>query len=355
VAPTRLVRRYPFEPIELQPGLVLRLLTREEMWPLVAIVRETGLHGDDQAAVQRRVYGWWDDPACWPLGVFWGDEVKQYECYYLRTGGMDGDLPVQAGRARHALAGFMTHVDRARPRWFYRECARVTFERLFALGVRRLTAFPRADRPDWIAHLKATYGAVEPRPGRRVGRTAIIEYDLATARRAFTGWPARRTAPPVTRGRLTVSACGVDEALALLPALWVGYSPERAMLAERLLHERYWLDCGTLAVGTEDGVPKALWVTRDNYLGGPVCAHTTLSPWAAAPRLLHKLILEWELALGYTTASAVWEAWMWDLPRSRALVPWRERRRSRGRDGWTYVSTELTLADAVAIPDASWA
>lgn len=322
----------------------MRLVDEAALPDLVARVRPLAdLYVKSAPDIRDMVHRWVTSPSTWCLGVYWRDAPLQYETYHFRG----------PGAPREIMGGFNTHIDRERPHWFYREVGRPILEALVRLGVRSVHSYIRADRPDFAQYLAATHGhtihGLAPN-----GRTIHVSCDPRQALAACTGWPARRTAQPVTRGRLTVSACGVDEALALLPGLWIGASPTRARLAERLLHERYWLDCGTLAVGTESGVPKALWVTRDNVLGGPECAHTTLSPWAAAPRLLHKLILEWELALGYTTAASVWEAWMWDLPRSRALVPWRERRRSVHR-GAEFVSTELTLADAVAIPDTAWA
>jgi len=312
VAPPQAGDRWrPFEPVEVQPGLILRLLRREEMEALVPIVLETGLHGDDEARVRAIVVSWWESRLCWPLGLFWQGRPKQYECYHVWPT-RNGDF--EAVRPTEAKAGFTTHLDLWRPRWFYREAGRVPLERLRAAGIRRMLSFPRADRPDWIRHLTETYGARELGVSRD-GRTVALEYDLDRALRGCTGWPERRTAGDAwtwthAEAHLTLREMRADELDAVhgqLAAFWGGpLHPTVPKVKDALLH-RYHLDRATVLLAYQD---QALIDAFAMHMRTPERGHhgqlgrfgdmQTALLW----RVIYRGVLEWAHAVGYQTLTS---------------------------------------------------
>jgi len=309
VAPPQTGDRWrSFDPVEIQPGLILRLLTREEMMALVPIVLETGLHGDDETHVRELVRGWWESPFCWPIGLFWNGRPKQYECYHVWPA-RDGDF--NTVRPTVAKAGFMTHLDLWRPRWFYREAGRVPLERLRAAGIRRMLSFPRADRPDWIRHLTETFGARELGVSRD-GRTVALEYDLEQALRGCTGWPERRTAGDGwtwthAEARLTLREMRADELEVVhgqLAALWGGDThPAVPEVKDALLH-RYHLDRATVLLAYQD---QALVNAFAVHMRTPERCHAGVLGRYGDPqagllwRVMYRGVLEWAHAVGYQT------------------------------------------------------
>jgi hypothetical protein len=347
------------------PGLTLEPMTADHLDEAAQLEVDAGLKQPCTTAA----HGLWDielfgpqPPCTGPLshvraGLAGDLEAEDGWCLRLAFQGRTLQYSMTQLDLEHHMAEnvLVLRATRERPAWFWREAERPVFAALATLGVTQVQVWippagPGAGtvrRRAWLeAHFAASYIGQWRRGGARAWAMPV---DLTR----FTGWPARRTAPPWRRGALTIAACGLDQALALMPALWAGYSDTRAADATRVLRERALLDGGTIALGSEHGAPKALWVTRDHVAGGTAAWMTTLTPWAAAPRLLHKGIVEWQLALGYATSVSAWEAWMWNLPRARALVPWREVQRSI-HHGAEWVTTALTLADAAAIPDAQW-
>jgi len=186
------------------------------------------------------------------------------------------------------------------------------FAALQQLGGRTLYSRTRSDRPDWIASLKANYGAVE-RGTLRGGAMTQLEFPLDLTR--FTGWPARRTLGAGwmwSGGRVTLREIPEKDYATLLPEiarLW-GASHPRLPLARRIFEEWTVLDRAAVLLGAVDGALTDVRVIRPRRAG--VSSNAVATPYreTADQGTLARGVAQWCRDAGYTTATSLAPAWM---------------------------------------------
>lgn len=200
-----------------------------------------------------------------------------------------------------ALFTITYHASRERPSWFWREAERPVFEAMGALGIRRLLSRTRSDRPDWIASLKANYGAVEVGT-RRGGAVTLLEYPLEMSR--FAGWPARKQASfDRTLGRVRVWEATAADLPALHQLIDETVPIARKALAHRVAEEWWHLDRAALLLGARDGVLRYARAIR--HRSGTRGGMAFLSGLFDEPELelSAQLANAWAKQAGYTTLS----------------------------------------------------
>jgi hypothetical protein len=282
-----------FEPVEIQPELVVRVMTPTEALDFGARVAETRLYAQRESVLRRRAeFEWWQRP-CWPLVWTWRGQPIQYETLW-----------VEPTRAR---IGFTFHVDRERSHWFWRECERPVFAALHDAGVRTVYSDTRADRADWIRSLQETYGALEIGRGAHVVKLA---FDVREVLARATGFPARRTAGAGWTWRDGVHALreAAEEELprvrSALEAAWAGRTSRTAAVL-RMLDERWHLDRGAVLVGEVRGELVDVFPVRERT--AKLSSIATLMPWRLddpTQGLLRYAATVWQQAAGYEEQSS---------------------------------------------------
>ena len=200
-----------------------------------------------------------------------------------------------------ALFTITYHTTRERPSWFWREAERPVFAAMQDVGVRTLLSRTRSDRPDWIASLKANYGAVE-RGSRRGGAVTLLEYPLNLSR--FTGWPTRKTVGfDQTLGRVRVWEATEADLPAVHQLIDDTVPIARKALAHRVADEWWHLDRAALLLGARDGVLRYARAIR--HRRGTQGGMTFLSGLfnEGELELSAQLANQWAKQAGYATLS----------------------------------------------------
>ncbi len=323
-----------FAPLEIRSGVVVRLMTPVEMREWAYLVHESGLYREDIDAIQRRLDRWWRNPATWPLGVFWRGKPLQYEAYHLAppkgTQISVHDDDWEDPTPGVVRVGFNSHVDRERPRWFYREAGRLAIERLAAAGYREMVAYVRSDRPDWIDYLVRTYGATNDGPVG-TGLTSRVRYQLSSAIAAATGWPGRRslgsgwqwTHPGSGLVVREMQPEELAETSAALAGLWGGESHPAVLLVRRLLAEHWELDDGTVLLARRGDALAGVFTSRLRREG--VAQHAVLVRYGDGQddvlwRVMGHAQLEWARQAGYRTVVMMLPDATYDHPTSRRVL-----------------------------------
>jgi hypothetical protein len=341
------MRLVPFQPVELEPGLVVRLLHEPEVAAHHALVLASDLYGDQE----RRVEKWWQTASIWPTVVTWRGTILQYDYFHLED-------------ERHVLAGLTLRPSRDRAQWFWKMVRRPVLEQLIHAGYRTMSSAIRADRRDWIEKMKGMWQATETGASRD-GRWVHLRYDLRTCLTAAGSPPSPRHLPGWTWGRdgVRVREATPEDISARLPvaiaADWGNGSPDRRA-SELLgrLDAGVTIDRGTVLVTEVDGRLDEIRLVRPRGLdgrgpvGGMIGLTRSRVPMTARHVVAMEGMVRWALAVGYR------EMVTW-LPAAQLRVPafiarmrhfgWAEGRSRRpGRSG-ENTEMRLNLRDALRI------
>jgi hypothetical protein len=336
----------PFDAIQIRDGLTVRHMTEAECDPLSEIMLSSGAYdGLNLQECWNMAHDWWRDPTIWALALDWRAQVLQYEIFHFD------------GKRDTARGGFVTHVSRERPAWFWRECSKPVFLALQSYGFRKMLGHVRPDRKDWADSLAETYGAQNM--GLMNGFWTV-QYDLATMVAQATGWRVPETAGeawvgidwPV--GVTEVSSDQLDASVGHVAAAW-GARP-RGAYAQAMVRERVELDAGTLLWGRVNGALRTIWVMRWKAPG--VINWAVATPWDQSPENghLYRLAVRWCVAAGFPVAQSIWPKHLWDhaaQATQKLRMEWTEVGRIT-TDAGTFIDATSDLTRLLTRPDAAW-
>jgi len=336
----------PFQQIVIRDGLLVRHMVEADITPLSQIMFSTGAY--DGLTLQEcwnMAHDWWRDPTVWAMALDWRGQVLQYEMFHFDD------------KRNTARGGFVTHVSRERPAWFWRECAKPVFQALQGYGYTKMSGHVRSDRKDWADSLTETYGA------ENLGLLNgfwTLRYDLDRMIAQATGWRVPETAgagweaTDRASGLLEASPAEMVPALERMREAWHGRP--RGVYAERMLRERLELDAGTLLLGVVNGALSSVWVMRWKAPG--VLNWALGTPWDPSEDMgrLYRLVTLWCHAAGFQTLETMFPEANWThsgMTTQRARMGWIETRRVT-TDGGTFVVATADVAALLARPDAAW-
>ena len=295
------------------PGLRLRRLTADDLDASAAVGVEAGIFparcpGDPPCCDPPEAHAWCqlagrvDQPSTWQLALEFRGRPLQHELVYLDD--------------RRPTVTWTIHFNRERPAWFWREAERPVWGALRAMGHGALLSRTRANRPDWIAGLRANYGAREVGAYRAA---TLLEFPLDDA--VFRGWPARRAVGATfERGGYATREAQEGEVPALVEHVrgrWRD-APDQALYAQRC-EDQYHLDRATLLVTERPGragKPDVRAVRFRADRGGRHLGNIALlTPMRQEPMAdsLHAT-KAWMLAAGYSDASIFMPTEYWESP-----------------------------------------
>lgn len=267
-----------------------------------------------------RALEWAHDPADWVFVTLWRGLPIGYQRYRFPTRHPDPDAPQDVD------VGFTVHLDRSRPAWFWRECERPVFEALLRLGFYTGRSRTRADRPDWIAALRESYGAEEVgRSGD--GKWTVLRWDFHRARQLCIGWPARVVVPgwEYQEGTLVVREGREDELELVrqtMETIWSsrlmrrvsprGSTRQRAIVMQ-MFEEWMELDKATLLLGFVSGELRHVRAVRRRR--GQVSSVAWLTPLLTEQMGMTRALIDWHRRAGYERATAFLPLWQWEHPR----------------------------------------
>lgn len=167
----------PYE-FEFQPGLKICASTEDDIDIWESQMISSGLYNALDA--YRLAGQWLSDPQTWNVKVVWRDRILQLENYHFAGNNI-------------AWNGFMAHIDRSRPQWFYRQMATPILKALYAEGIETIMASVRGDRKDWAEYLKRTYGSeILKTTEKEITFRTKIKDSMAL----IPEWPKRKTLGP---------------------------------------------------------------------------------------------------------------------------------------------------------------
>ncbi len=148
--PAPIIKIYP--PIftgELQPGLVYRPATEDDLGIFEQQMIKSGLYEKEKAWIQAAE--WLSDPLTWSIITAWKNEIIQVEFYHFSN-----------KEDKYSVwGGFASHVDRGRPHQFWSKFAIILFDAFDQIGIERMNTGIRTDIPEYIDFFKKRYGATE--------------------------------------------------------------------------------------------------------------------------------------------------------------------------------------------------
>lgn len=161
--------------VELKPGLKVSLSTEDdvELWEKSMV--DSGLY-TLQEAFSFAQY-WLSDPLTWPVKVTWKDRPLQIELHRLSTGNT-------------LIGGFTAHLDRTRPRWFWKQTALPVLKALYAHGFESINEQVRIDKPHYAEFLSETYGHEIL---RSTDKFINLRLNIKEGISRIGPWPTRRT------------------------------------------------------------------------------------------------------------------------------------------------------------------
>lgn len=338
--------------IEIRPGLVVRFMLEREVDDLAKLMLASGAwDGMTLQECWTLAHTWWSSSNVWALALDWAEHgelpgrVLQYEMIHFDD------------KRSTARAGFMTHVSRERPSWFWRECSKRLFEQLMYLGYTRLSSQVRPDRKDYADSLTEGYGAENL---GLINGFWSLRYDLATMVASAPGWRAPETArtgwtpEPGISVREGYGDADIEAALTRVREAW--YGRPRGVYADEMLRERLALDAGTLLLGYVGDELRTVWVMRWKAEG--VVNWAVATPWdpSAENGKLYREATRWCASAGFTTIQVYLTGSQWDhvaMATQRLRMGWAETGRV-SNDAGTFIDAMADIASLLTRPTDAW-